>query len=268
MTGTIADISESKAMQEKVDRLRRELEHVSRVNMLGELSSALAHELNQPLAAILSNAQAARRYIARNAVDLNEFSEILEDIIESDKRAGEVIRRMRLLLKKGDHSQEVIHMNELVKKIVELLNADIIDKKVRPVFELQEDLPPVFAGRVEITQVMLNLMINALEAMSSQDMDTSPEHERIVRVSTTVENENVIVTLSDTGPGIPIDLRKDVFRPFFTTKTTGLGMGLSICERILEVYGGRLWVEDPPNKIGACFRFCLPVHHEKGVAEK
>jgi len=268
MTGTLADISETKTMREKVERMRRELEHISRVNMLGELSSALAHELNQPLAAILSNAQAARRYISRNTIDLKEFTEILDDIIESDKRAGEVIRRMRLLLQKGEHSQEELNINDLVTKIVELLRADIIDKNVRLLLTLEEALPHVRAGKVEINQVLLNLMMNALEAMGSQE-DGPSKRERVLHVATGTENDCVVVSVSDTGPGIPAEMRKDVFRPFFTTKATGLGMGLSICERILEVYGGRLWVEDPPDNIGARFRFCLPaLPIQKGLAEK
>lgn len=252
MRGVVIDVTDRKRAQQDVEHIRKELAHVSRISMMGELAGSLAHELNQPLAAILSNAQAARWLLGANPVDLAQLEEIIDDIIRDDKRAGEVIHRLRAMLQKRDHeTNEVIELNEVVQDVVRLLNSEAAARNIKVAQRLAPDLPPVRAGRVEMQQVLLNLMVNGMDAM--RDV-AAPA--RQLTISTGATGEQVTVTVTDQGSGIPPERLPDIFRPFFTTKEQGLGMGLAISRSLVEAYAGTLTAENLPG-CGARFTVTL-----------
>jgi two-component system sensor kinase FixL len=253
--GVLVDITERKQAEVEMARQRGELAHLSRVTMLGELSGSLAHELNQPLTAILSNAQAAQRFLAEDDVDLAELREILNDIVAEDKRAGEVIQRLRLLLKKGDaqqHSSD-ININDVVQDVLKLMRNDFINQNVAVNTELAPNLPTVTGDRIQLQQVLLNLVLNGCEAMT--DCDRS---ECELRVVTHLAKDAVRVSVRDGGGSIPEEKMEHVFDPFFTTKDEGMGLGLSICRTIIKTHRGKIWATNNPDR-GATFHFELPV---------
>ena len=252
MRGVVIDVTERKRAQFEADGLRRELAHVTRVSTMGELAASMAHELNQPLAAILSNAQAARRFLAAPDVNMGEIRDILDDIVADDKRAGEVIHRLRALVQKREHvDAEPVDLNELVRDAARLLHSERIGRNVDLVTVHAPDLPLALANRVEIQQVLLNLMVNAMDAMRDQPAET-----RTLTIETSCGRGVACAVVRDTGPGVPAAILPDIFRPFFTTKQHGLGMGLAISRTILEAYGGRLSVENAASG-GAQFRIEL-----------
>jgi PAS domain S-box-containing protein len=252
---TIArDITARKRAEREALQQRNELAHLSRVTMLGELSGSMAHELNQPLTAILSNAQAAQRFLSHEVVDLEEVREILTDIVDQDKRAGEVIRRLRLLLRKGEVQQQPLDVNNVVSEVLKLIRSDLVNQGITAHTELGRDLPPVYADRVQLQQVLLNLMINACDAMN---LNHAADCEMVVRTKL-ANGEGVCFSVSDRGTGIASEELEHVFEPFFTTKTHGLGLGLSVCRTIIEAHQGRLWATNNHDK-GATFHFTLPV---------
>jgi two-component system, LuxR family, sensor kinase FixL len=222
--------------------------------MLGELSGSMAHELNQPLTAILSNAQAAQRFLAQDKVDLNEVTEILADIVDQDHRAGEVIRRLRLLLKEGEVHQQPLNVNEVLQEGLRLIRNDLVNRGVVLTPRFAPSLPPAIGDRVQLQQVLVNLVMNACDAMT----DNAPANRRVV-VSTELSNgQGVLCSVSDLGPGIPSESLEQVFSFFFTTKSHGLGVGLAVCRSIIVAHGGRLWASNNPEG-GATFHFTLPV---------
>jgi PAS domain S-box-containing protein len=235
------------------EQLRGELAHAMRVAALGELAAALAHELTQPLAAILSNAQAARRFLADGEAELAELRAILDDIVRDDKRAGNVIHNLRAMVSKRPAMREACCLNELVREVLELMNGETIAERIEVRHTLAPVLPRVEAARVELQQVLVNLLINAIHAMK----DTLPES-RFIDIETRTEAENVVVSIRDRGHGIPPERLAGVFDPFFSTKANGLGMGLSICRRIIENHAGRIEARNEAEG-GASFRFALPV---------
>ena len=238
-----------------------QLAHLDRVAAMGELATSLAHELNQPLAAILANAQAARRLLAGAEPDLHEVRASLDDIVDDDKRAGEVIRRMRTLLKKDEFRPEPVDLNEAVNEVVRLLGQDAGRRGVLVELELAPGLPPVRGDTVQLQQVVLNLLVNAFEAVSR-----CPPERRRVRVRTREPlSGNVELTVEDAGDGIPEPHLGRLFEPFFTTKSDGLGMGLSITRSILELHGGEISAQNLDGG-GASFRCTLPRHGRGGAA--
>lgn len=247
------DITERLATARNLERTRYEMWRIGRANMLGELVSALAHEINQPLAAILSNAQAARRFLAVENPDLDELREILDDIVRDDKRGGAVIRNLRRMLSKGEVERERFHIQESIRVVLGLMSCEFEVRGVSIREELDADLPPVGAGRVESQQVIMNLMSNAVRALS----ESSPER-REIRIRAERHGEDaVMVSVEDQGPGIAPGELSQIFEPFVTTKPDGLGMGLAICRRIVEALGGRIWAE---NRIsGTRVSFTLPL---------
>jgi PAS domain S-box-containing protein len=258
--GVLIDITERKQAEVEMARQRGELAHLSRVTMLGELSGSLAHELNQPLTAILSNAQAAQRFLAEDDVDLAEVREILNDIVAEDKRAGEVIQRLRLLLKKGEaqqHSSD-ININDVVHDVLKLMRNDFINQNVSVTTDLGENLPAITGDRIQLQQVILNLVLNACEAMT--DCDRS---ECELRVVTHLAKDAVRVSVRDRGGSIPEEKLEHVFDPFFTTKEEGMGLGLSVCQTIIKAHRGRLWATNNVDR-GATFHFSLPVGGRAG----
>ena len=232
---------------------RLQLTHLSRVAMLGELSGGIAHELNQPLTAILSNAQAAQHFIAGKEVDKKELAEILSDIISADQRAGEVIRRLRALFKKGETYRQPLDANELVREVLGIAHGDLITRAVDVSPDLAASLPLVEGDRVQLQQVMLNLMMNACDAMSSGSSDG-----RRLAIRTRAVDGAVRISFSDLGTGFHAEDYEKLFQPFYTTKPQGLGLGLSISRSIVAAHGGRLWGTSSPGH-GATFHISLPV---------
>jgi PAS domain S-box-containing protein len=257
MMGATIDITARKQAELEVQQQRGELAHLSRVTMLGELSGSLAHELNQPLTAILSNAQAAQRFLAHDNADLNEVRDILADIVAEDKRAGEVIRRLRLLLKKGEVQHQPFDLNEAVREVLKLVRSDLVNQGVAVHTELAPALPAVNADRVQLQQVLLNLVMNACDAMAG---GPAGDHKLIIRTGL-AGNEGIRVSVADRGVGLAPDNLEKVFEPFFTTKVQGMGLGLSVCRTIITAHGGKLWAANNPER-GATFHFTLPASTE------
>ncbi len=249
----IVDATERKRSELELTRRRNELAHLSRVTMLGELSGSLAHELNQPLAAILSNAQAALRFLDRTEVDLAEVREIIDDIVDQDRRAGELIRRLRLLFNKGEVQKRPLDLNEVVQEVMTLMRNDLINHEVSARLELVENLPPICGDRVQLLQVVLNLVMNACDAMA----DVPLGFRNLLVRSECGPDSAVNISVVDCGHGMKTDHLRQLFEPFFTTKSQGMGMGLAICRTIIEAHGGRLCAENNPTS-GATFRFALP----------
>ncbi len=259
MRGVSLDITERKLAEVEAQQQRLELAHLSRVTMLGELSGSMAHELNQPLTAILSNAQAAQRFLAHDPVDLDEVREILVDIVEQDNRAGEIIRRLRLFLKKGEVQQQPLDINEVVEEVLKLIRSDLVNQGVATHTALAPALPTVNGDRVQLQQVLLNLVMNACDAVNGN----APAERRVIVRTESSGGEGVRVSVSDLGAGIASSHLEQVFEPFFTTKVHGLGLGLSVCRTIITAHGGKLWAANNPDR-GASFHFTLPVSRGAG----
>ena len=251
LMGVTIDITERKRAEDETARQRVQLEHLSRVATLSELSGALAHELNQPLAIIMSNAEAAQRLLERPVPDLAEIREILGDIVDADERAGEVIQRLRVLLKRGAPKRDPLAVNEVVQGVQQFMRADLLRRGVSVECSLASGLPPVSADRVAIEQVLINVIGNACDAMAG-----NLPGDRGLTIATRAEVGRVEVCISDTGAGLPA-VPERVFEAFYTTKAEGLGMGLAISRSIVENHGGRLWAEPHAGR-GATFRIDLP----------
>jgi signal transduction histidine kinase len=246
----------------ELQRQREELAHMTRVSTVGELTTSVAHELNQPLGAILSNAEAAEMFLTADPPALDEVRDILADIRKDDQRAGEVIRRMRSLLRKQELTPKPIEINEAVEEVLKLLSIDASARKVAMKFERTADLPRVWCDPVHFQQVVLNLVLNGMEAMAGL-----PEERRQVVVRTgTGDNGTVKIAVADYGPGIPTDKLPRLFEPFFTTKKEGMGMGLSIARTIVEAHHGQIWAENNSGS-GATFYFTVPVEGGRGASE-
>ena len=253
MVGVVLDVTQRKKAELEAEQQRQDLAHLTRVSVLGALSGAVAHELNQPLTAILTNAQAATRMLAQGGADTDEIRQILEDIIQDDKRAGDVIKHLRALLKKGKSLTQKMSVNELVSESLSIAHSDLILRAVATSTEFAQDLPAVDGDPIQLQQVLLNLIVNACEAMSSR-----PNGDRLLFVKTAWNGDGHIrISVSDTGDGVPADGVEKLFEPFYTTKTLGLGLGLPICRSIVMAHGGRLWAE-PASKHGAVFHIELP----------
>jgi PAS domain S-box-containing protein len=254
MTVFLRDVSEIRFVEQEARRARDELAHVHRVGVLGEISASLAHELNQPLAAILTNAQVLKREIEANPTGLKETHETITDVIQDARRAAEVIKRLRALVKPGEHQLEVVDLNQVVTETTDLLNSEFIIRQISLSLELAPDLPAVTCHRVQLQQVVLNLVGNALDAMEAVDL---ADRHLLIRTSQ-VRSTVVEVCVEDNGLGFEAGISEQIFQPFYTTKSQGLGMGLAISRTILQAHGGRLWAKDK-RESGAAFCFTLPV---------
>jgi C4-dicarboxylate-specific signal transduction histidine kinase len=250
--GVVCDVTQRKETESEAHELRSNLTHLSRVNTLGALSGSLAHELNQPLGVILSNAQAAQELLAQEPPDVAEVRDILGDIVNADRRAGEVIERLRALLKRGQVSLQAVQLNQIIEEVLHLIRVDLIRRGVTVFPELAADLPPVEGDRVQLQQVVLNLILNAADAMA----DNAPDARRL-HLQTVVHDGRVRASVRDEGQGLPEDPER-LFQPFYTTKDQGLGLGLAICWSIIAAHHGRLWAEPNAGR-GAVFHFELPV---------
>jgi C4-dicarboxylate-specific signal transduction histidine kinase len=252
--GIFVDITEQKSAEAEIALQRLEVEHLMRVSVLGELSGSIAHEINQPLTAILSNAQAALYLLAQEVPDLVEIREALEEIVHEDDRAGEVIHRLRGLLKKGERKTEHVNINDLVRSTISLLNSELIGRDIDIKFNL-ENRPLLARGdSVQLQQVLLNLVMNAMDAMAS-----TPLEQRSILISTRAsETGTVDVLVKDRGHGINPKVNGRLFEPFYTTKDHGLGLGLALCSTIVEAHQGRLTLVNGEGG-GAVAGFSLPV---------
>jgi PAS domain S-box-containing protein len=251
--GSSTDITKRKEIDAELRHQREELAHVTRISTMGELAASLAHELNQPLTAILSNAQAAQRFLAAKPADLEEIKDILKDIVEDNSRAGEVIRRIRSLVKKEDIELARLDLPSVIRNVVTLVHADANLRNIGVELECQDGLPSLRGDKVQLQQVVLNLLLNAFDAMKECPAD---ERQVLVRVGTDGAGM-VEVSVRDRGIGLSSAKLDQIFQPFFTTKREGLGMGLSISRSIVEAHGGRLWAENNQDR-GATFHVVLP----------
>lgn len=250
---SVLDITRRQQQERERSMQRAALAHVARVGMLAELSGSLAHEINQPLAAILSNAQASLRFIGRESPDIAEVSEGLREIVDNAKRAGEVIRRLRAMLRNEPPEFTLLDANEKVRTVVQLLHSDFIERGVVVAVDYADDLPRVKGDRVQLEQVLLNLIVNAADAMDGN------EPPRWIHMSTHLDNEGVLIDVSDRGPGVAEADRERIFHAFVSSKASGLGFGLALSKTLVDAHGGRIWVTDnPPPTPGACFHLWLP----------
>jgi PAS domain S-box-containing protein len=240
--------------QETLHAAQSALAHASRVATLGEISASIAHEVNQPLAAIVANGQACLRFLRRETPDLNDVRGTVEWIVKDGNRAGEVIRRVRGLLKKADTEKVPFDVNDTIDEVAALLQHELTEQHAIPRLELAPGLPLVIGDRVQLQQVIINLVMNGIEAMQST---TGRPHELVVR-SYQDDAHQVVVAVTDSGAGIPAEIANRLFDAFFSTKPSGLGMGLSICRSIIEDHGGRLWATDNGGGPGATLQFALP----------
>lgn len=260
ISGFFSDITSRKNVEAEVELQRRELAHLMRVSVMGELSGALAHELNQPLTAILANAEAARRLLTKRTPAIDEVIEALDDIVKDDNRAGEVIHRLHRLLKKGDHKSEPVDLNELLASSLRLVHSQLISKKIRVQINFGGELPLPNGDAVQMQQVFLNVIMNAIEAMS-----TTSVARRVLRIETRCAGDQVEVEIADQGPGMTAEQQARVFEPFYSTKDHGLGLGLAICATIVRSHAGQIRVND--NGGGATVVISLPIETPAKLAE-
>jgi PAS domain S-box-containing protein len=249
---SIVDITERRRSDLEFERLRNEVAHLSRLTTIGELAGSLAHELNQPLTAILSNAQAAQRLLERTPRDIEEVSEILHDIVESDRHAGEVIQRLRAMLRKGEERFEALDVTEIVQDVLKLARSDLLNHGVMVTADLAAGLPTVAGDRVQLLQVLLNLVLNGCDAMARE-----PRDGRRLDFGTEPLDGGVHLWVRDCGGGIPEGKSDRLFEPFFTTKSSGMGLGLSVCRTIVSAHGGTIWATNNTGK-GATLHIRLP----------
>jgi two-component system sensor kinase FixL len=250
----VHDITEHRRVDLEIQRQRDELAHVARVSTLGELTASLAHEIHQPLAAIMSNAQAALRFLAQDEPDFQEVRDILQDIVADDRRANEVIQRLRLLLRRAGPELAPLAMNELIRDVVTLLKREVVLRGITIEAHLDADLPPVVGDRVQLQQVLLNLVLNAADAMAERE----PEYRRLIIRTEREDEEKVRVAVRDFGTGLERQNLHRLFEPFYSTKPQGLGMGLAISRSIVEAHGGQVWAANNPDR-GAIFMFTVRI---------
>jgi two-component system, LuxR family, sensor kinase FixL len=256
--GVLRDVTQQRQAEDDAAELRRKLAHAGRVTMLGQLSSALAHELSQPLSAILHNAETAQILLTRDPVDMEEVRAIVGDVLRDDRRAAEVVQRLRSWLRQGQLHLEALGLHELAQDVLALVRADATSKHVALECAIPRTLPQVFGDPVQLSQVLLNLVMNAIDAIMEAN-----DARRRVRVEATVgADQRCEISVSDTGPGIPPDALDRIFDPFVTAKSEGLGIGLSISRSIVEAHGGSLWAENGALG-GATFRFTVPLQSEQ-----
>jgi C4-dicarboxylate-specific signal transduction histidine kinase len=257
--GSCIDITVRKQAELEARQLRDELAHINRLATMGELATSLAHELNQPLTAILNNAQAAQRFLAQDDPDLEELRATVTDIADDDRRARAIIQRLRALLNKGSFKQSRQDISTVIHEVATLVHSDANAKNIVLTLQLDDDLPSVMGDQVQLQQVLLNLIMNGFDAM--QQMEGARE---LVLKATHDSRETITVSVADSGVGLDPEAMKHMFDAFFTTKAEGMGMGLSISRSIIESHDGKLWAT-PNSKRGMTVHFRLPVTEAKGL---
>jgi C4-dicarboxylate-specific signal transduction histidine kinase len=248
----VVDITERKRAQDAIQQAQAELAHATRVATLGELTASIAHEVSQPLMAVVTNGEAGMRWLRRDPPELNEVETALGRAVAEGRRASDIVKRIRAFLKKAPSHRDEIALSALVEDAAALVQREILKANVQLKIELQSHLPNVRGDRVQLQQVLVNLMINAAHAMAGQD-GTRMQFITVHRTGA----DDIEIIIRDTGPGIPNEHVQRLFEPFFTTKQDGMGMGLAICKTTIEAHGGRITVEGLPGQ-GATFRVTLP----------
>jgi PAS domain S-box-containing protein len=254
--GSSTDITERKRAEESLRQAQSDLARINRVTTMGELTASLAHEVNQPIAAAVTNANTCLRWLTRDHPDLEEAREAAMRIVKDGTRAAEIIKRIRQLFQKGSSERELVNINEIIREMTVLLRGEAARYSVSIRTELSADIPQVMGDRVQLQQVLMNLMINGIDAMK----EVNRTRELAIK-SQRIEADRVLVSVNDTGAGLPQEQAEQIFTAFFTTKPNGTGLGLSISRSIVESHGGRLWaVNNSP--CGASFSFALPINAE------
>jgi PAS domain S-box-containing protein len=251
--GAVMDVTSIRMAEAELQNARTELAHIMRVTSLGELTASIAHEVNQPLGAVVANAEACLGWLDRESPDLDEARAAIERIVRDGHRAGEVIRRVRALIKKADTQMVPLDVNEMVGEAMNIVEHELRRYRVSRRMELSSCLPAVLGDRIQLQQVLLNLMINSIEAMQPI---TNRQRQLVIR-SEQDETQQVRVTVMDCGVGLSTESAHRIFDAFVTTKSSGMGMGLSICRSIIQAHGGRIWAS-PNEPHGAAFHFTLP----------
>lgn len=254
MVGTILDVTDRSEMKLEIEQQRESLAHLTRVSMIGKLSNALAHELNQPLTAIMSNAQAAQRIMTKSPLDIAELKSTISDIIQDDARAGEVIRHLRGMLKNNADFFGELDLNEVILSALELTQGDLVDRHISVTTRLSENSLLIKGDAVQLQQVVLNLVLNGAEAIS----EAGERAGSIAVTSTVLSDGYACVGVFDSGPGIKPEHFPKLFDSFFSTKESGMGLGLSISRSIVTRHRGQMWAANDPQK-GATFYFALPL---------
>jgi PAS domain S-box-containing protein len=254
--GSSTDITEHRRAEEALRQAQADLARISRVTTMGELTASLAHEVNQPIAAAVTDANTCLRWLNRENPDLEEARQAASRVVKDATRAAEVISRTRLLFKKGSLQWELVDMNEIIREMLAWMISDMSRRSIAVRLELGEDLPQIIGDRVQLQQVLMNLMVNGIDAM--KDSDGTRE---LAIKSRPGENGQILVSISDTGVGLPAEQADKIFNAFFTTKPNGTGMGLRISRSIIESHGGRLWASDNSPR-GASFHLTLPIQAE------
>jgi two-component system, LuxR family, sensor kinase FixL len=252
------DVTAEKRAQEELADAQAQLAHASRAATLGELTASIAHEVTQPIAGIVANGEAGLRWLARDVPQLEEVRAAIERTISDGKRADQVIQHLRALARKAPLQARPLDLNEVITDAVALVQREVSNYRVARRLELAPGLPPVPGDRVELQQVIINLMVNAMQAM-----ETVVGRSRDLAVGSALRGHEIVVSVRDSGSGIAPDDMRRLFKTFFTTKPDGMGMGLSICRSIVEAHGGRIWVSDNCGP-GVSFQFALPLDAEAG----
>jgi C4-dicarboxylate-specific signal transduction histidine kinase len=243
--------AEARESELRHGEMQTELAHADRITTIGKLTASISHEVNQPITAMITNAQAALRWLDRQPPDLEEVRQALASVVKDGDRARDVIDRIRALIKKAPPRKDRLEINGAIREVIELTRGEAVKNGVSVRTKLADGLPIIQGDRVHLQQVILNLIVNAIEAMSGIS-----EGRRELLISTSKVEPGVLVAVRDSGPGLPPATLEHVFDPFYTTKASGLGMGLSICRSIIEAHGGRLWAS-PNVPSGAIFQFTL-----------
>ena len=249
--GTVIDVTERKQAEDALYHAQAELAHVTRVAMLGEMTASIAHEINQPLAAVVNNASACLRWLA--APNLEEARQSVARIIADGHRAGEIIGRIRAFVNKTPSRKDWVDLNETIREVIALARSQVYENRVSLQTQLSDDVPPILGDRIQLQQVILNLMINAIDAMNG----ISDAPRELLIACAKEDSETVLVAVRDSGPGLDPGSLDRLFHAFYTTKPQGMGLGLAISRSIVEAHGGRLWATANESS-GAVFQFTLP----------
>jgi C4-dicarboxylate-specific signal transduction histidine kinase len=255
--GTMTDIEDRKRAEEALRKANADLAHITRVMTMGELAASIAHEINQPLTAVVTNADACMEWLSSEPPNLEEARAAVDCIAQDGTRASEVIRHIRAMFTKANPERTRVHINEVIRDIGGLMQAEASRNQVALQTELAADLPATIGDRVQLQQVIVNLVLNGIEAMSA----VTDRPRRLVIRSERQDSDQVLIAVRDSGVGIDAKDFRQIFDAFFTTKAQGMGMGLSICHSIIEAHGGRLWATTNSDH-GATLQFTLPADRE------
>jgi PAS domain S-box-containing protein len=256
----IADLTDQVDLARAMELQRQKLAHVSRLSTLGEMAAGIAHEINQPLTAIATFADGCTRLVHSGQGDSAVLTDVLTKISEQARRAAEVIRRLRNMVRLGAQEKEIVGINDLVTEVIELVSIDTRTQSIRIQTNMSDALAPVEVDKIQIQQVLLNLLRNAVDALESLE----DEHMSIAVITAYNDKHEIMVSVVDRGDGVPANVVDKLFSPFFTTKKSGMGVGLSICQSIVHAHGGTLWYT-PNSDRGSAFHFALPVNTERGI---